>query len=178
MSELKTTSLSHKDNNTGTPNITMYPDGTTSLSGVGGKVVGYQQGVWVPSLTVGTATTTSGTWIRVGNHITIDAAVTGFSDSTSASAVEVGSLPYLRVTAFSSSNACRTRYINFDNYVTAAVNSNSYVRFYSINTGDVARTLAYADVVTGDKNNAQFMFSASYLTDDTTWVPLNGATVT
>ena len=31
MSELKTTSLSHKDNNTGTPNITMYPDGTTSL---------------------------------------------------------------------------------------------------------------------------------------------------
>ena len=33
MSELKTTSLSHKDNNTGTPNITMYPDGTTSLPG-------------------------------------------------------------------------------------------------------------------------------------------------
>lgn len=32
MSELKTTSLSHKDNNTGTPNITMYPDGTTSLN--------------------------------------------------------------------------------------------------------------------------------------------------
>ena len=31
MSELKTTSLSHKDNNTGTPNITMYPDGTTSI---------------------------------------------------------------------------------------------------------------------------------------------------
>ena len=33
MSQLKTTSLSHKDNNTGTPNITMYPDGTTSLPG-------------------------------------------------------------------------------------------------------------------------------------------------
>jgi len=33
MSELKTTSLTHKDNNTGTPNITMYPDGTTSLPG-------------------------------------------------------------------------------------------------------------------------------------------------
>lgn len=32
MSQLKTTSLSHKDNNTGTPNITMYPDGTTSLN--------------------------------------------------------------------------------------------------------------------------------------------------
>ena len=32
MSELKTTSLSHKDNNTGTPNVTLYPDGTTSLS--------------------------------------------------------------------------------------------------------------------------------------------------
>ena len=31
MSELKTTSLSHKDNATGTPNITMYPDGTTSI---------------------------------------------------------------------------------------------------------------------------------------------------
>lgn len=31
MSELKATSLSHKDNNTGTPNITMYPDGTTSI---------------------------------------------------------------------------------------------------------------------------------------------------
>ena len=31
MSELKTTSLSHKDNNTGTPNITMFPDGTTSI---------------------------------------------------------------------------------------------------------------------------------------------------
>jgi hypothetical protein len=29
MSELKTTSLSHKDNSTGTPNITMYPDGST-----------------------------------------------------------------------------------------------------------------------------------------------------
>lgn len=33
MSELKTTSLSHKDNNTGTPNVTLYPDGTTSLPG-------------------------------------------------------------------------------------------------------------------------------------------------
>ena len=32
MSELKTTSLSHKDNATGIPNITMYPDGTTSLN--------------------------------------------------------------------------------------------------------------------------------------------------
>ena len=31
MSQLKTTSLSHKDNNTGTPNITMHPDGTTSI---------------------------------------------------------------------------------------------------------------------------------------------------
>ena len=31
MSELKTTSLSHKDNNTGKPNITLYPDGTTSI---------------------------------------------------------------------------------------------------------------------------------------------------
>ena len=33
MSELRTTSLSHKDNTTGTPNITMYADGTTSLPG-------------------------------------------------------------------------------------------------------------------------------------------------
>ncbi len=33
MSELKTTSLSHKDNATGIPNITMFPDGTTSLPG-------------------------------------------------------------------------------------------------------------------------------------------------
>ena len=32
MSEVKTTSLSHKDNDTGTPNITMYSDGTTSLN--------------------------------------------------------------------------------------------------------------------------------------------------
>ena len=31
MSELKTTSLSHKDNDTGTPNITMYADGTTAI---------------------------------------------------------------------------------------------------------------------------------------------------
>ena len=31
MSELKTTSLSHKDNNTGTPNVTLYPEGTTSI---------------------------------------------------------------------------------------------------------------------------------------------------
>jgi hypothetical protein len=48
MSELKTTSLSHKDNNTGTPNITMYPDGTTSLSNFttvsqnGGQLAGFR----------------------------------------------------------------------------------------------------------------------------------------
>ena len=153
-------------------------DQTFTLPAVGGTLPVYQQGVWTPVLSVGSYATASAYWTRIGNRVEVDVSVTNFTDSTTSSAIELSGLPYDRTTEeFSTQGATRVRYINFDNYVSCGITSANSIRFYSSNSGDSAVTLNHANIVTANKNSAQFMFNLSYLTDDTTFVPINGATI-
>lgn len=153
-------------------------DQTFTLPAVGGNLVVYQEGVWTPVLSVGSYVTASAYWTRIGNRVEVDVSVTNFTDSTTSSAIELSGLPYDRTTeSFSTQGATRVRYIDFDNYVSCGITSASAIRFYSSNSGDAAATLNHSDIVTANKNSAQFIFNLSYLTNDTTFVPINGATI-
>ena len=180
MSELKTTSLSHKDNNTGTPNITMYPDGTTSLSGVSGKVVGYQQGIWTPrwilGITPASYVSTEGKWSRVGNLVTFFGRIQGNGGGSDGNSVRLGKLPYNQapgsgegtVTVGYPGGLFGNPAFPFWCLITA---DEDYFQFFSNSGGQIIGS----DLTSTAKT---FHFSGSYLTNDTTWTPINGATVT
>jgi len=192
MSELKTTSLSHKDNNTGTPNITMYPDGTTSLSGVGGKVAGYQQGLWTPTFAQGSNnnlaatnyTNRTGNWWRIGNQVTVAMTLSmgssaGISDT--AAGLQIIDFPYkLKIQPYyygSSSSVHANNWTDssvvFVN-ILAIENSTRSNLYYATST----KTGIYGDVSYAVIGTGNIIGQITYLTDDTTFVPINGATVT
>ena len=157
-------------------------DQTFTLPAVGGTLstsnVVYQQGVWTPVISFGSYSTASSYWTRIGNRVQVDVSVNNFTDSTTNSPIEFSGLPYDRTTeSFNTQGATRTRYINFDKYVSCGITASNFVRFYSNISGDAAATLNHSNIVTANKGSAQFIFNLSYLTDDTTFVPINGATI-
>ena len=192
MSELKTTSLSHKDNATGTPNITMFPDGTTSLSGVSGKVVGYQQGVWIPRLassdntSVYTHTAQRGTWFRVGNMVTVCFFVQISDKTVSGVGVQVvADLPYNFIdalganTIFSGSISRATDFTNGWSPSACSMQVYSGRTVITLRTNNNTGNDSYTSVGPGrSSNNATLGGQISYITEDTAWTPINGATVT
>lgn len=152
-------------------------DQTFTLPAVGASLVGYQQGFWTPFASVGNITSATGWWTRIGNRIELECSVTGFSNTFDTGPIEIGGAPYARLSSFSSAGSCRTRFVNFSNYLTVGITNTNFCRFYSVDSGDVATALSYSSMVTASKDQAQFMFSYSYLTYDTTWQPINGATI-
>lgn len=153
-------------------------DQTFTLPAVGGNLVVYQQGLWTPTLTYGTIGSPVANWIRIGNRVELYASITDLSDSTTNQPIQVNGAPYNRTTApFAGQGATRVRYINFADYVSCSIVSSNGIRFNESINGDISDSVNYANIVTGNKDEAQLMFTVSYLTDDTTWVPINGATI-
>ena len=160
-------------------------DVETSATGTGGSsgsalIVGYQQGTWTPAVVTGTVTTVVGQWTRIGNRVTVDFSLTGFSDTTSGNNIIVNGVPYDRGANDTSVGAIRLKWINFTTVpitATATINSSSNILFYgSIDAGDL-ESITHAKIVTAEAANAQIKGSLSYPTDDTTWTPINGAAV-
>jgi len=142
----------------------------------GGSVVGYQQGVWTPA-TNGTATVAKGTWTRIGNQVTANFNVSNDAGQTGVSPFEISDLPYPRQSST-------------DNEVDDALRCGGFLAWSNIagprtlmfgGSGTVIQfrvvsSTSNTDSITG---TAGFSFRGTviYLTDDTTWTPQNGATV-
>ena len=147
---------------------------TTGTGGSSGeaKVVGYQEGIWTPTLSFGTANATNSTWFRIGNAVTVYTTLSTFSDASTAQAVRVLSLPYANANAQAMGSAMY-RYVNVEGYTTTFV-SNEGIYLYGGIAGDWA-ALFYSNL--NSSGGTEMYISGTYLTDNTDWTPINGATI-
>ena len=204
MSQLKTNSITHVDN-TGDPNITLYADGsvTANLNVGGGQVVGYQQGVWQPwirkedsSIFYMTNGVTDGAWMtgsecshdwhRIGNQVTLNSYATwNKADDTTPKNIFWEGLPY-PIAANQPGKMYRpftgSLYYNSLKGVTGNVplvpyywtgaggGSDNRIRFRFIGS--------LTNFNSGHLQTSLYMtWTTTYLTDDTDWQPINGATI-
>ena len=150
------------------PNIPTIP---------GGQFAGYQQGLWTPTASAGTIETAQGRWWRIGNNVTIQGQVVKLSDRSSA-AINVAGIPYASID-FSAQ-------VGYVGSVMAQFSSGSRTIAYLNTASERVQFYASSETVGGNWSGAaynqlgtnnEFRFQLSYLTDDTTFVPINGATI-
>jgi hypothetical protein len=156
----------------------------------GAPVVGYQQGTWTATPDRGSVTTTAATWMRIGNQVTVQGNLRGFTDSSTSADIQISGLPYSRSadSTFPVGSA-RTGYINYlgngntGSDIHTAISSSNYIKLGitvpsdGATPADAATYVEYARIISAQAANSQLVFSITYLTDDTTWTPINGATV-
>ena len=154
-------------------------DQTFTLPAVGGTLPVYQQGGWAPrwvlGVTPGSYVSTEGRWSRVGNTVTIFGRIQGSGGGTDANSIRLGKLPYKQapgtgegaVTVGYPGGLFGSPAYPFWCLITAG---QDYFQFFTNSGGQlIGNDLAAI--------NNTFHFSGSYLTDDTTFVPINGATI-
>ena len=212
MSQLRSSSLSHKDN-PGDPNLTLNPDGTTSLLVDKSQVVGYQSGFWKPSIDTnqgantwlvnGAASTSmsnwTATWSRIGQHVTLEWYLTFAGAGTVADTVQLHNLPYklaaptadwpanslfvVHTGASYSGGIDLTQFNQFVSYMYTNADGSSIsgtdpngAVIFQLGQDDASGNTSsvLGNMIT---DSSLLIGNITYTTDDTTWTPINGATV-
>ena len=145
----------------------------------------YQQGLWTPTPSQGSITTANARWSRIGNQVTIQANLRGFTNTSSNDDIAITGVPYTRVTDLFAIGSMRTGCLNYGHgrTVNSCLMATNEVRVgVSIPSVDgTAATAAsytpYTNFITASQADTQLVFTITYFTDDTTWTPINGATV-
>lgn len=138
----------------------------------------YQQGAWTPSINAGSFNAEPSTWWRIGNAVTVNSAISDLTDRSSLR-ISVTGLPYLALGAPANTagyqGSLMAHMVADGKFTTFLDPGNQWIRFFSpsINSSSAWVAAAYDDLGAGNI----FRFQVSYLTDDTTLVPINGATV-
>lgn len=148
-----------------------FPDegGELVTAPVGGQVVGYQQGVWEMIWTGNGAVISepNARWIRIGNQVTCWADVT-FPGTANTDTQVLGGLPYnhnnLALAGYTNGSSNATGYILRKN------GDNSYM---NIRDADNQNVTLRRDETAGKTAS----FCIQYVTNNTDWTPINGATV-
>ena len=154
-----------------------------------GSLVAYQQGIWTPQIkgvsSSNTATNYStqvGNFYRIGNAVNIGftmnlANADGISTTE---ALVVGNFPYISANLeggsyWSSSsihaNALSVKSIIYVNILISNNSTKSNPIYYGTDNGD------YGQLIYNELGIGSLIGNIQYLTDDTTWTPINGATV-
>ena len=155
-------------------NITLAGDLTAnSLILPTAPVVGYQQGGWTPTVTVGTITNSRSNWTRIGNSVTVYSYIADFTGIGNETNIVVRGLPYPH--SFSqAAGSCFYKNIKagYDTTYVTDNDSLTSILFYTGTDADWS-ALKYSNISVG----GSIYFMATYVTTDTTWTPINGATV-
>ena len=164
-------------------------DGNTNNNGDGGssgnaQVVGYQKGVWTPTVSRGTVAGWNTAWFRIGDAVTIYAHLKDFTDSTNNN-LEITGLPYPVVSVTEGRVVGTALIINgqfsgnipFDQIchgISGMSSTASLGLFASANNNQINQ-LKYANI--SSLATFRMFITASYLTNNTNWAPENSATV-
>jgi len=192
MSQLKTNSITHVDN-TGDENLILSADGTTTVPS-GGKVVGYQTGLWVPDLRGGTTDGSydytngqNGFWSRIGKTVNVIFRIYRVTTNTAGTgSLVIEGIPYnLDPSQGTNVSVGAARLTNVglrsttQSVCSQVSDSTNRLSFTEIMDDGNSYTLQMTSLYTGDTETAKSSLYANvtYMTDDTTWQPLNGATV-
>ena len=147
--------------------------GEIATAPAGGSVVGYQQGTW----TVGSNTTiiiSAGTWVRVGNKVTAFIRVDHGTNSGVSTALFDG-LPYPADVSVPGEVGRSVGYLGYSN-------NGSSLGMLGTNNDGYAFNIRALDSAGGNLTISQcngllFRGALEYITNDTTWTPINGATL-
>ncbi|QIN96931.1 hypothetical protein [Synechococcus phage S-H34] len=137
-----------------------------------GSIVGYQQGTWTPDCSVSgsVAAVAKGYWTRVGNQVTVVWRLQFSTLGGNGSSLGVSGFPYSNgldihvpgvIRESTNTGAIYTCQIN-------AAQDEGVMNSYEGGTLGSVRTL---------RTDEQYDGCIAYITNDTTWTPLNGATV-
>lgn len=160
---------------------TISGDITANNLPANGSIVGYQQGGWTPVPSQGSIDAvlapTRWVWSRIGNTVTVSAFISNFTD-TSSSVIELGGIPY-SATNVVSGPASSSRIATTVGGVTLCYlrgGIDDMIQFLCTTDSKTNPWVQpkYSDATAA--NNSTY-FTVTYLTDDTTWTPQNGATV-
>ena len=151
------------------PNIPTIP---------GGQFAGYQQGT--ATLVSNASNNSQGAyWTRIGNFVTMQCAMAFNSGISNTAVLYVSGIPYPRFAGPSGSLAAASGCGGYICY--ASTTSADSILFRG---GADADKMEFRDGSGGRPSmpmnlfsNADVRWVVSYLTDDTTWTPINGATV-
>ena len=157
----------------------------TNSSG-GGQVVGYQQGTWIPSFG---STGSEGTYVysaregyysRIGNTVTLQC-VLGCDTGTGGGNgnLKLTNLPYVTASRAGGGRGvgqCYSTGFASDNpnFLLLTNNSTEGRFYYYSNTNGESVSLETTNLEAG----AAIYQTITYQTTDTTWAPINGATIT
>ena len=160
-------------------NIRSENEGTSGSSGQG-QVVGYQQGTWTAQLEQGTIDSRNSTWTRIGNRVEIIAYLTTFSVRGTTDSVRVTntSLPYQPVLPSENitiGSCICTRVGQQPNAVGMGTSGNIRFERTGADIDSTSRATTHDDLGAA---NSIIAFTASYITNDTTWTPSAGAALT
>ena len=167
-------------------NLILANDGTTTIPGGTNRpqIVGYQHGLWTPAPTEGSIkaiVTERNTWSRIGNTVMLCGFVQEFTDRSS-SGIRVIGAPY--DTSFTMSGSASSSYIATANggitlcYITYNTNVSPRSEINFLTTSKTKADAWIGPKYSQVNNTNAIYFAVTYLTDDTTWAPINGATIT
>ena len=141
--------------------------------------VGYQQGAWVPDLDFNYSVSGAFVWWRIGNVVSLQGQVGNFSNRTDTRTIKVYGLPYPSDASVANTNVgvCQTKNTSIPATAVWMLGTDSpqSMAFYKSGDGNAAN---WAPIKFSETTASTVIsWAVSYLTDDTTWTPINGATV-
>lgn len=145
----------------------------------GAPVVGYQQGTWIPNLDFNYSVSDSLIWWRIGNVVTLQGQVGNFSNREDTRTVKVMGLPYPSDASVANTNigVCQTKNTAIPATGAWMFASGDPQGFAFYESGD-GNSVNWASIKFNQTTaSTTISWTVSYLTDDTTWTPINGATV-
>ena len=147
-----------------------------SSNGSWGALPVYQQGLWTPSCELGTLeyANVNTVWSRVGNLVTLTSQLYSFT-STSADTINIIDLPYNAPSA-AVAGSCFYQF-GKAGYSTVYVSDSNTFAGGIIQLYNTSASAWDAFKYSNSTGNFTLYVQATYLTDDTTFVPINGATV-
>jgi hypothetical protein len=131
----------------------LYLSGGAYLGGTGSAnhLDDYEEGTWSPTISTGTASFSNATYTKVGRVVVVTVFFTSVSDQSSATALQVGNLPFTSDSNTFSSATGLSRHFNRGDgtIVTYLGGNNNVINFYALDLG-----ADYLSVRHSDLNNA------------------------
>ena len=136
----------------------LYVGGTGSTN----QLDDYEEGTWTPAVTVGSNSTGTGNYKKIGGVVFLRGYVTGFTNSTNNETLYISGLPFTTANNQAAGSAMWEN-INddFKFEVVYVRSSDSRIEFFNSNSGSYAE-LRHIHL---DGSNAGVHFNATYLTD-------------
>ena len=140
----------------------LYLSGGVYLGGTGAanKLEDYEEGTWTPSCTVGSVSSGTGNYTKVGRLVTVNAYMGGFSNTVNNEVLIISNLPFTGGVTSSVAGSAMWSAVNIDfGYQVVYYDGSSQIRFYHTTNGSFD-SMRHIDL---DGSSSEVYFTATYM---------------